>query len=214
MDIVINTPTCCKLISCHKKSPWHAERALTIPHCIPRCHQTLSPSFVDMRNIHFDTLLSKGEETRVAHFVSELCLSWQNETCCSASAFCCVYTVLCHPREHTQAHTRTSALFFLFFLTQIIKMLCVGWNINRRDYWDAHVCVCDADNLTREFTVFKVGNWSSLQTSNSLQLPRSPLCLFPTAISTNCFQAVTFNFLLWMPNNILTTRVRENKNKK
>lgn len=126
-------------------------------------------------------------KTQVHHFVSELCLSWQNETCCSASAYCCVQYM-----PPTGAPARSRNICIVFSLTQITKGLCVRWHIDRVHMsLCVHVCVMClyACNTTKEFTVFQFLYSTLFQL---LGLSFLSLSLFSVSISTasNCFLAV------------------------
>lgn len=100
----------------------------------------------------------QGRVDTLTHFVSELCLSWQNEACCSTSAFCCVYTLHCMPPTgaHAQAHKTTSAYVFSYMQTR--KILCVGLNIEQRDWC---VCVVWFVCIQVKQKVYNISSWVS-----------------------------------------------------
>lgn len=88
----------------------------------------------------------------------------------------CIYSI-CHPGEDTQAYTQH--LHCLFLHANGKNTVC---KMEYRLKGLVQVCDClYACNSTKEFTVFEVGNSSSLPTSHSL-LPTasvSSLSLFP-----------------------------------
>lgn len=124
--------------------------------------------------------LGKGEQTQVAHFVSELCLSWQNEACCSASAFCCVYTVYA---THGRTHRHTQHLHCCSS-TQTRKILFVGWNTDRRDW-----CVCFSCMQLSQRVEY-IWSWEALFQLHILFFPPS-VCSVSISIASNCFLTVT-----------------------
>lgn len=117
-----------------------------------QCPQ-MSPNIVSIICWHekqsFWHTLGEGEQTQVDHFVSELCLSSQNETCCGASAFCCVYTV--HATHGSTGGRARQHLHCLFLHASQENTEC-------KMTYRPKGLVCDCFytcNSTKEFTVFK-----------------------------------------------------------
>lgn len=134
-DILIRTLLPCSFLSW--KASWHKKCTVTFPHSIPRCHQTLSASVVDMRNIHFDTLWAKRSSSLCVRALFVLTEWNMLQRIC---LLLCVYVCLCvctvYPTQgrHTQKH-----LHRLFLYVNQKKILCVGWCENWKGR--AHTCV-------------------------------------------------------------------------